>query len=72
MKLEGLHLIFPQMWRTDFGWLPNDHPATLSLPLPNRTGEKIWSKSSWIWIKTQRSILYQLQSWTKQTWFGKN
>lgn len=37
-----------KLWWIDLGQLPDTHPAALSLPLLNRTGEKIRWKTSWV------------------------
>jgi len=47
----------PALWWVDLGWLPDTYPATLSLPLLNRTEEEEKrKKSSWVEIKTGRSL----------------
>ncbi|KAK4816524.1 hypothetical protein QYF61_017624 [Mycteria americana] len=43
----------PTKYHVDLGWLPDAHPAALSLCLLNRTGEKIRQESWWVELEKE-------------------
>lgn len=48
--------IYFNVWWVDLGWLLDPHPASLLLPLLYKTREKIRWNSSWVMIRTGRSL----------------
>jgi len=54
------------LWQVDLGWLPDAHPAALSLPLLNRTGEEN-KMEKLVGQDKDRKTAYQLSSQTKRT-----
>lgn len=62
--------IFIVVGWSDLGQLPDAHPAACSVLSLMEQGEKIRWKSSWVKIKTGKSLTNYCQ--TKQTWLGRN
>lgn len=48
-------LSITEVWWVHLSWLPDAHPATVSLPLLNRQEEKTGWKNLWVKIRTGRS-----------------
>jgi len=58
------------VWWVDLGWLLGAHPAALSLPLLSRTrGENI-VRSSWVEMRTRRTLT-NYHHWQNRLDLGK-